>query len=300
LPFWIQKLSGHLGEIGFVICLDSGCGNYEQFWLTTSLRGVVAVTLKIQLLSQGVHSGSGSGIVADSFRIMRLLLNRLEDVETGRVLLDELYTEVPPNRIRELKESSESLGNSIYEDLPLIGDSQPVDPDPFVLLRGKTWEPKLTFTGIEGIPDLKGGNVLRAYTTIKLSMRIPPHVDGNEAAALIVETLTKDPPYGCNLEAKIVGVANGWEAPTSQEWLENSIQESSQNFFGKPCRSFGEGGTIPFMNMLGVQFPKAQFVITGVLGPKSNAHGPNEFLHIPMGKGVTCCCAQILHDYMTK
>ena len=61
----------------------------------------------------------------------------------------------------------------------------------------------------------------------------------------------------------------------------------------------GEGGTIPFMAMLGEQFPNAQFLITGVLGPKSNAHGPNEFLHIEYAKRLTVCVAEVLAAHAT-
>jgi len=300
LPFWIDRISDRLGEIGLVVCLDSGCGNYEQFWLTSTLRGVITTTLKVQCTYEGVHSGAGSGIIPDSFRIIRSLLNRIEDCETGHVLLEDLHTEVPPIRIKELQQSSETLGNSLFEDLPFLGDAQPVHSDPFSLLKAKTWEPKLSYIGVDGFPDLKGGNVLRPYTTLKLSMRIPPHIDGNKGGNIIVETLMRDPPYGAQVEAKLVAAANGWEAPHLEPWLEKSVNDSSLAYFGKPALSFGEGGTIPFMNMLGVKFPKAQFVITGVLGPKSNAHGPNEFLHVGMGKGITCCCALILHDYMNK
>jgi len=300
LPFWLERINHRLGDIGFIICLDSGCGTYDQFWLTTSLRGVIAISLKVQLLNEGVHSGVGTGVVADSFRVIRTLLNRIEDSETGRVLLDELYTEIPPNRVREIQEAAETIGLNLISDFPLVGSAEPVDSDPAVLLRGRTWEPKLAYVGIEGIPDMKGGNVLRPFTTIKLSMRIPPHVNCKIAGEAIVRALSENPPYNALVEAKVLAAANGWEAPAPEPWLEESTNKSSNIFFGKPCRTIGEGGTIPFMNMLGVQFPKAQFLITGLLGPKSNAHGPNEFLHIGMGKGVTCCCSQVLYDYMNK
>jgi len=297
LPFWIDTISPRLGNIGFVICLDSGCGNYNHFWLTTSLRGLVSVSLKVQLLTEGVHSGLGSGIVADSFRVIRNLCDRIENSSTGEVLVRELYTEIPPNRITEAQDAAKSLGATVYSEYPFYPGSRPVLDDSVKLLLAKTWEPKLSYVGIDGIPDLKGGNVLRAWTTIKLSMRIPPHVDREQAGQAIIRELTRDPPYGATVEAKVLTSANGWESPKLQSWLEQSCQRASNVFYGTPTLLFGEGGTIPFMNMLGVKFPSAQFVITGVLGPKSNAHGPNEFLHINMGKNITCCCAHVLYDY---
>jgi len=83
-------------------------------------------------------------------------------------------------------------------------------------------------------------------------------------------------------------------------WLETSMQKASDAFFGKPSMYMGTGGTIPFMGMLGERFPEAQFLITGLLGPKSNAHGPNEFLHIETGKRLTCCVAQVLEDHFKR
>jgi len=297
LTFWIDTITPRLGDIGFVICLDSGCGNYDHFWLTTSLRGLVSVAFKVQLLTEGVHSGLGSGVVADSFRVIRNMLDRVENSNTGEILVRELYTEIPKNRISEAEQAADSLGELVYSEYPFYPGTRPVVEDRVKILLAKTWEPKLSYVGIDGIPDLKGGNVLRAWTTIKLSMRIPPHVDKEQAGLAIVRELTRDPPYGANIEAKVLNSANGWESPRLQPWLEDSCQRASNAFYGTPSRLFGEGGTIPFMNMLGVKFPRAQFVITGVLGPKSNAHGPNEFLHINMGKNITCCCAHVLYDY---
>jgi len=167
------------------------------------------------------------------------------------------------------------------------------------LLLAKTWEPKLTCVGCDGIPDLKGGNTLRSYSTLKLSMRIPPGIDKDAASKIIEDVLNKDPPYNAHVLCKVVASANGWSSPPLDHWLDESANRNSLLFFNKEYRAYGEGGTIPFMNMLGVQFPQAQFVITGLLGPKSNAHGPNEFLHIEYGKKLTCAVSHILYDYFS-
>jgi len=297
LPFWIDRLAPQLGNIGFVICLDSGCGNYEQFWLTTSLRGVLSFNLKVQVLDEGVHSGSGSGIIPDSFRICRNLLDRIEDSNTGELKVPELFADVPRKRVQECSESSETLGESIYKEFPFHGSTRPVLKENSALLLAKTWQPKLTIVGCEGIPDLKGGNVLRTHTTLKLSIRIPPGVDKERAGKAVIDILSHNPPYETGVSVTMTAGANGWSSPILENWLEDSVNHASHAFYGKPSRSYGEGGTIPFMNMLGVKFPQAQFVITGLLGPKSNAHGPNEFLHIDFAKNLNCAVSHILYDY---
>jgi acetylornithine deacetylase/succinyl-diaminopimelate desuccinylase-like protein len=94
--------------------------------------------------------------------------------------------------------------------------------------------------------------------------------------------------------------ADGWNAPPFEPWLENALDEASRASFGEPARSFGEGGSIPFMGMLATKFPEAQFVITGVLGPGANAHGPNEYLHVPTARKLTACLAHVLHAHATR
>jgi acetylornithine deacetylase/succinyl-diaminopimelate desuccinylase-like protein len=162
----------------------------------------------------------------------------------------------------------------------------------------RTWRPALSLTGIDGIPPLSSaGNVLRPHTAVKLSLRLPPTVDGKRAGELLQELLLRDPPNGAHVSLKLEKSSSGWNAPALSPWLEKAIDDASQAFYGKPAMYMGEGGSIPFMGMLGEKFPGAQFMITGVLGPHSNAHGPNEFLHIPMGKKVTACVARVIADH---
>jgi acetylornithine deacetylase/succinyl-diaminopimelate desuccinylase-like protein len=142
--------------------------------------------------------------------------------------------------------------------------------------------------------------VLRTESHFTLSIRLPPTVNSHKATAAVKALLEKDPPYGAKVEFVADEPANGWESPILADWLEKSITKQSNTFFGKPAVQMGEGGSIPFMGLLGEQFPKAQFVITGVLGPKSNAHGPNEFLHIEMFKSVTCIIAHVLNDFYVE
>jgi acetylornithine deacetylase/succinyl-diaminopimelate desuccinylase-like protein len=156
-------------------------------------------------------------------------------------------------------------------------------------------------TGVAGIPPLdNAGNVLRPFTTVKLSVRIPPRVDPYAATAALKDALEKDPPYGARVTFDAEKASTGWDAPPLAPWLEKAVDQASRTFFGKPAMAMGEGGTIPFMGMLGEKFPEAQFMITGVLGPHSNAHGPNEFLHLPTGKKLTCCVAAVVADHFAR
>lgn len=295
LPAYMEKLAGKLGEVALVVCLDSGCGDYDRLWLTTSLRGLVGGTLRVDVLEEGVHSGDASGVVPSSFRILRQLLNRLDDPETGKVLLPDLGVEIPPHRKAEAKIAAKALGDAVYSKFPFVKGMRPAADDLVELILNRTWRPALSVVGLEGAPPpANAGNVLRPFTTAKLSMRIPPRVDPHKAAAAMKKILEKDPPYGARVSFELEEPGAGWDAPETQAWLLAALADASKESWGQPMAMMGEGGTIPFMGMLGRVFPKAQFVITGVLGPHSNAHGPNEFLHIPTGKRVTETVARVV------
>lgn len=298
LPHYIDHLRDRIGSPSLVVCLDSGAGNYEQVWLTVSLRGLASGTLRADVLSEGVHSGYASGFVPSSFRILRQLISRLEDQETGRVLPDYLQAEIPEQRVRQTGRMAEALGESVEAAYPFCEGVQPQGDNLPDRILNRTWRAALSVTGVDGIPPLaSAGNVLRPYSALKLSMRLPPTVDGEEATVLMKQTLEADPPLNAQVTFEPDHGATGWNAPGVAPWLEASLNAASQATFGKDAMYMGEGGTIPFMAMLGEFFPEAQFVITGVLGPKSNAHGPNEFLHIPYAKKLTTCVAQVLADH---
>jgi acetylornithine deacetylase/succinyl-diaminopimelate desuccinylase-like protein len=295
LPAYIDALAARIGEPSLVVCLDSGCANYDQLWSTTSLRGLVGGVLRVEVLREGVHSGSAGGVVPSSFRVVRQLLSRIEDERSGQVLLDALHTTIPAQRVAQAEASAEALRNEVFDSMPWAGSTGPTTDRVVDLLLARTWRPSLSITGAEGLPALaNAGNVLRPFTSVKLSMRIPPRVDPAAAASALKAALEKDPPYGARVTFTGEQSASGWDAPPLAPWLSVASEKASRDFFGKPAMSMGEGGTIPFMAMLGEKFPAAQFLITGVLGPQSNAHGPNEFLHIPMGKRLTCCVAAVV------
>ena len=301
LPYYVDHLASRIGNPSLVVCLDSGCGNYEQLWLTTSLRGMTGGELTVQVLEEGVHSGDASGVVPSSFRILRELLSRLEDPETGRIKPKELYAEIPQQRIDQANVSAGVLGKEIYTKFPFVDGMHPVTEDLTELVLNRTWRPQLAVTGAEGMPPLdSAGNVLRPKTAVKLSLRVPPTLNGAKAGEFVKQLLEKDPPYGANVSFKLEKDGSGWNAPQLSPWLEKAVADASERFFGKPAAYMGEGGSIPFMGMLGSKFPQAQFLITGVLGPHSNAHGPNEFIHIPTGKKVTMVVADVVARHYEK
>ena len=301
LPFYVDHLADRLGSPSLVVCLDSGCANYDQLWLTTSLRGMVGGTLTVQVLEEGVHSGDASGVVASSFRILRTLLSRLEDEGTGEILPPAFAAQIPAGRLDEAKVAARALGAEVYKKFPFVPGMRPVDEDPVELILNRTWRPALSITGLEGAPRLiDAGNVLRPATSAKLSLRLPPTKNADKAGDALKALLEAEPPYGAKVTFKTEKAGSGWDAPPLADWLRASVNKASQVAFGRDAAMMGEGGSIPFMGMLGEKYPKAQFVITGVLGPHSNAHGPNEFLHIAMGKGVTLAVSRVLADHFAR
>lgn len=298
LPRYIDLLADRLGRPSLVVCLDSGCGNYEQLWITSSLRGLLNGTLTVRVLTDGVHSGAAGGIVPSSFRIARQLLSRLEDERTGAIIPRQLYVEVPPEHARQTAETAAVVGNAVRDSLPFSAGTGAVSGDIEELLLNRTWRPQLEITGAAGLPPLdKAGNVLRPFTALKISLRLPPTLEADAAAEQVRALLQRDPPYGATVTFECAERASGWNAPSLEPWLERAARQASTEFFGKPPGYMGEGGTIPFMAMLGERFPRAQFVITGVLGPHSNAHGPNEFLDIATGQRITACVTRILYEH---
>jgi len=301
LPAYIEHLAPRIGTPSLVVCLDSGCGDYERLWSTTSLRGMVVGDLTVEILEEGVHSGDASGIVPSSFRIARGLIERVEEAGNGALKNDVFFAQIPEQRRAQAAAAAKVLGAGVYDRFPFAEATQPYDGTPEDLILNRTWRPTLSVVGAAGMPPLEdAGNVLRASTSLKLSFRVPPTCDAERAKDKVKSVLENDPPYGARVTFDAEASGQGWNAPQLEPWLEASINNASESFFGRGAAHMGEGGSIPFMSMLGEKFPSAQFLVTGVLGPASNAHGPNEFLHIPTGKNVTGCVAYVLADHFNK
>ena len=301
LPYYIDHLKSRIGEPSLVICLDSGAGNYEQLWLTVSLRGMAAGTLRVDVLEEGVHSGYASGVVPSSFRVMQQLFSRLEDQSTGKVLPEYFYAPIPEQRLQQTQAMADALGDAVWQAYPFVDGVEPMAENNVERILNRTWRPALSYTGVEGLPSLaNAGNVLRPFTAMKLSMRLPATVDGEMASQAMKETLEANPPSNAKVSFEPDHAASGWNAPEIAPWLHASLEKGSQASYDRGVMYMGEGGTIPFMAMLGDFYPQAQFMITGVLGPQSNAHGPNEFLHIPFARKLTTCVAHVIVDHCQR
>jgi acetylornithine deacetylase/succinyl-diaminopimelate desuccinylase-like protein len=298
LPAHLAALGETLGEPSLVVCLDAECGNYEQVWCTTSLRGNLVGTLRVRVLTEGVHSGMATGIAPTPFRILEQLLARIESPVTGDLLLDELQVSIPADRRAQASAAARVLGSAVADKLPWARGVQAVSNDPTELIINSTWRATLAVTGAEGLPPvLSAGNVLLPELAVKLSLRLPPTCDAARAQRAVHEALEREPPYGAQVGFEEPSANGGWNAPAFAPWLEESIARASRAVYGETAVNIGCGGTIPFMGMLGERFPRTQFFITGVLGPHANAHGPNEFLHIDYTKKLTACVSLVLADH---
>ncbi|MPY94738.1 MAG: M20/M25/M40 family metallo-hydrolase [Acidimicrobiia bacterium] len=301
LPAYVEALAGRIGRPSLVVCLDSGCADYERLWATTSLRGMAGGVLRVEITREGLHSGSVGGVVPSTFRIARQLLDRIEDSGTGRVLLEEAHAAIPAERLEQVEATAAIVGD-VSSGLPVVDGADVVAGRlPAEVLLDRTWRPALAVIGADGLPSSQaGGNVLRPMTALSLSLRLPPAADPERAAAGLAAALTADPPYGARVSFEAREAAPGWDAPPTAPWLATAASEASRAHFGHDAAYMGEGGTIPFMGMLGERFPEAQFLVVGVLGPGSNAHGPNEFLHVPMGERLTASVADVLTAHVAR
>lgn len=305
LPAYLDQLAPRMGDVQLVVALDSGAGNYEQLWVTTSLRGLVNGTLNVKVLEEGVHSGDAGGVVPESFRIARRLLDRIDDSGTGVVKPAAFNATIPADRQDQARQAAAILGDSMWKRFPWASCcddgvtaslfAEPVTKDPVELVLNRTWRAALAVTGADGLPPTaSAGNVQRPETALKLSLRLPPTVDGPTAGKHLKATLEQDPPSNARVTFSYQSASTGWNAPAVAPWLAAALDAASNACFGKPAVYMGEGGSIPFMGMLGEKFPRAQMLVTGVLGPKSNAHGPNEFLHVPFAKKITAAAAMVV------
>jgi acetylornithine deacetylase/succinyl-diaminopimelate desuccinylase-like protein len=298
LPAHLDALGPTIGEPSLVICLDAECGNFEQLWTTTSLRGNLVGTLKVRVLTEGAHSGLASGIAATPFRLLAQLIARIENPATGELTLDALRADIPRDRSAQISAAAQVLGAQFLDKIPFAPGVQPVSPDSVELLINNTWRASLAVTGADGLPPLSAaGNVLLPEITLKISLRLPPTVDPARASRAVRDALQRDPPYAAQVSFEPESSSGGWNAPAFAPWFETSMQRASKQVFGRDAVSLGGGGTIPFLRMLGERFPQTQFFVTGVLGPHSNAHGPNEFLHIDYATRLTECVSMVLADF---
>ncbi|MCK4870034.1 MAG: M20/M25/M40 family metallo-hydrolase [Gammaproteobacteria bacterium] len=298
LAAYFESMREKIGEPELVICLDTSAQDYERLWITSSLRGVFSFDLKIRQLTKVLHSGVGGGIIPDISRVLRLILNRTDDIDTGRVLIESCNAVIPEERIAALKDAADALSDSVYKSIPLVPGSEPLSMDVIELLANKTWRPAVSVIGVSGFPAAEiAGNAMVPEITVRVSVRTPPATNVDNCISEIREKLLANPPYGVELEFALGEHVDSWASPDLSAPVAQAISEASTAYFGNDAVYLGEGGGIGFVPLMNKMFPKAQFILTGLVGPDSNAHAANESLHIPTAKKITCCIAHILQAH---
>jgi acetylornithine deacetylase/succinyl-diaminopimelate desuccinylase-like protein len=258
---------------------------------------MAAVDLDVSLMKSGMHSGEGSGVVASSFRVLRILLDRIEDSRTGEIKLPELHMPLGPPIYETATSTLKALGEENYRaNFSKHPDVEFAHQDTVQLFLGGNYKPTLSITGMEGLPDIaNAGNVLRVNTKVRLSFRIPPGLDARKCGEAVVAELSRDPPYNAHVTATLTNAGNGYMAPTPSPELRATFKEASELYFGQDIEMLSMGGTIPLMNQLQTLFPKAAFMVTGCLGPGSNAHCPNEVLRVGYMKQFICALTHVMN-----
>ncbi|CAG9311573.1 unnamed protein product [Blepharisma stoltei] len=301
LVYYINKLRDRIGSPELIVCLDSGIMNYQQFFITTSLRGVVNIDVTVKTILAGMHSGGTSGVLPSAYRIMQHIISRIEDERTGEILIPELHTEIKPSIYEGAAQIVKFMGPYIVGAFPLINGVKPMTDDLVQLLINRSWKPTLTVIGCEGLPPVAdAGNVIQPHFTTRLSVRLPPGVSGKVATEALIREITRDPLYNAVVEVTPQSPSDGWAQNDLEPWLNEAVQEASNSVFHAPALNLWEGGSIPFMGYLGELFPSAQFVITGILHLESNPHSINENFSIEYLKKALSCVAYIIGKHASK
>lgn len=300
LNFYLSALKTKIGTPDFIVCLDSGSEDYKRLWLTTSLRGNCAIDLTVKTLKVGMHSGGGTGFVADSYFILRRLLDRIENSDTGEIIIPESKVPLPKNRENEIRRLVTIVKDDYIKNYPFFENTQPIHKELFDLVVNNTWQSTLAITGADGFPEAStAGNVLRPFSSVRLSFRFPPGVDTQKVGESIVEILSKDPPYNAIVEAKLLSFGNGWnlDEKNYSNQLKIVLNNASKRYFNNETEAFGEGGSIPFVQTFNQAYPNADLAVMGVAGPGSSIHGPDENLDLEFCRKFICCIAHMLSEY---
>ena len=294
---YLKKLNNRIGNPDLMICMDSGCKDYSSLWLTTSLRGIINFELEIECLKESTHSGN-SGVAPDSFTVLRILLDRLDDSKSSKVKAP-LNVEIPQYRIEDAKKLAEYQKEKVVTDSVNLKEGvKPLSEDYKELILNNTWRPTVVVIGMTGVPPAEcAGYILRHKTKVKISIRLPPTFDCKEAEKVITELLTKDPPFNSIINVKINVSLNGWAAKDMNKSLKKSFTESAKFLFKNDYYNCGEGGTIPFIPELAELYPKCEILVTGVLGPGSNAHCPNECLNLDYTNKMIVALSHVIYDF---
>lgn len=237
--------------------MDSGSFDYEQLWVTSSLRGITIIDLTVEAGKQGYHSGELGGIIPETFRIVRQLLDRVDSSETG-LICKELQVEVPERKLAEAKFMAEKCGDSMYKKYSVHDGVKCMEQDNLVeMYLNNVWRASLSITGAAGLPEIAiAGNVVRSSTSVRLSCRLPPTMNPTTATKILTDKLTTDVPYNAKVSVHGGHEGFGWCAKDYDGWLDEGIKQAGSDFFeGKPTGSYGMGGSIPFLAELEKMYP---------------------------------------------
>jgi acetylornithine deacetylase/succinyl-diaminopimelate desuccinylase-like protein len=230
--------------------------------------------------------------------IARSLLDKIENPETADMLEKSLFVELPKNREEEIDKMISLVGDKLIKEIPWYKNTGPLDKNIKDVIIRNTWKPTLVVTGCNGIPQIgEGGNVIRPFTELKLSVRLPPGVDSNSASLKLKEILEKDPPYSAKVEATIINTGDGWNVYNLSEKLRNLLNISSKRFFNNEMGFYGGGGSVPFVNFFNNLYPTSDIAVLGVCGPTSNIHGPNENLNLDFVQKMMMCLTYLISEY---
>lgn len=285
-----------------MFCMDSGAFDYNQLWCTSSLRGVVICELTVEFGKSGYHSGELGGIIPETFRIVRNLLDRIDNNETGMVV-DDFQVEIPAWARAESVRMAELSGDEMHKKYDYCEGGRPMDCDnlPEMYLNN-TWRANLSITGAAGLPDVSiAGNVVRQSTTVKLSMRLPPSADPAQAEAKMIQLLTTNAPYGAKITCKGGHCGQGWCMKEMAPWMEASLKKAGKDFFdGMDTGTYGMGGSIPFLAELDKMYPETFILALGLIGPKANAHAVNECINLTYAKKLTKALSHLIAEVAAK
>lgn len=297
LERYLEKFSFKIGTPDLCITLDSGAGDYNRIWNTTTERGIVTGTLTVKVLTDSVHSGDGSGIIPNPQRIMRHLLSRLEDPVTGKILPSEFQVEVPATYLADVFSQATNIVPSTIKGFPWFGYATTAASNPVELILNRIWRAGLAVTGVDGLPSTAAANnVVVGSVSYQLSLRLPPPLRIDEVQRQLKDLFEKDPPYGATVTYDYEGApaANGWMSPPQPRWLSEAIDQASQVLFQQPSAPLGDGGTQPVLAILKEKFKETLFFASGVAGPGNNEHAANENLNIKYAEQLSACEAYVL------
>lgn len=295
LPAYLEHLKERIGTPDVVITLDADTRTPDALWFTESLRGLVNGVLTIETLATSLHSGMGTGMVPSATRILRLLIERIEDSRTGRIIHTPLNPPITEDMKTRCKDIADALGSDYVKAFKIPENLRMSGATIEETVQMNLWESGLEIVGLDGLPSVKdAGNVLTPRIAVKLSLRLAPSLDPHEAEKELRRVLETNPPYGATVTFTPDAAAGGWLSKPMSERTRKAATVAAEAVYGKPPKGSGVGASIPFIKMMTNAYPIADNLVIGVLEPTSHEHGPNENLNIRVTKNITEWVARFL------